>query len=81
MSLIKVFKNNLFENINTHQQLIDLFPEINLAIEIILRAKQLNIAAEIIDNFSEINNFLADTHNTILICGSLYLAGHFLALN
>ena len=52
-----------------------------LAIEIILRAKQLNIAAEIIDNFSEINNFLADTHNTILICGSLYLAGHFLALN
>ena len=37
MSLIKVFKNNLFENINTHQQLIDLFPEINLAIEIILK--------------------------------------------
>ena len=52
-----------------------------LATEILIKAKQLNIPTEIIDNFSKISNFLSDTHNTILICGSLYLAGHFLALN
>ena len=52
-----------------------------LATEILIKAKQLNIPTEIIDNFSKISNFLSDTHNTILICGSLYLAGHFLALS
>ncbi len=52
-----------------------------LAIEIFMQAKELNIPVEIIDNFSKISNFLVDTDNTILICGSLYLAGYFLSLN
>ena len=37
MNLKKAFENNLSENINIHQNLIDLFPEINSAIKIILK--------------------------------------------
>lgn len=37
MSLKKVFENSLSENIDIHQKLIDLFPEVNLAIKIILK--------------------------------------------
>ena len=51
------------------------------ATEIIKQAEKLNIASKIIGNFTEINNFLTDTQNTVLICGSLYLAGSFLSLN
>jgi D-sedoheptulose 7-phosphate isomerase len=35
MKVKKAFENNLKENVNTHQKLIHLFPEINLAIKII----------------------------------------------
>lgn len=37
MSLKKVFQNSLSENIEVHQKLIDLFPEVNLAIKIIFK--------------------------------------------
>jgi D-sedoheptulose 7-phosphate isomerase len=37
MNLKNVFENNLSENINAHQNLVDLFPEINSAIKIILK--------------------------------------------
>ena len=37
MSLKKVFENSLFENIDIHQKLIDLLPEEDLAIKIILK--------------------------------------------
>ena len=37
MSIKKVFENSLSENIDIHQKLIDLFPEVNLAIKIILK--------------------------------------------
>jgi D-sedoheptulose 7-phosphate isomerase len=37
MSLKKAFENSLSENIDIHQKLIDLLPEVNLAIKIILK--------------------------------------------
>ena len=37
MSLKKVFENSLSENIDIHQKLIDLLPEVDLAIKIILK--------------------------------------------
>jgi hypothetical protein len=37
MSLKNSFKDDLSENIYTHQKLIDLFPEINSAIKIIFK--------------------------------------------
>jgi dihydrofolate synthase/folylpolyglutamate synthase len=63
--------------------IIDVFfhPQQNNAKDIFTQAKQLNIATQIIDNFTEINNFLESKNDTVVICGSLYLAGKFLALN
>jgi D-sedoheptulose 7-phosphate isomerase len=46
MILKKVFKNSLSENICLHQKLIDLFPEINLAIKIIF--KKLKIGGKLL---------------------------------
>jgi len=46
MSLKTVFKNSLSENICVHQKLIDLFPEINLAIKIIF--KKLKIGGKLL---------------------------------
>ena len=37
MNIKKVFENSLSENIDTHQKLIDLFPEVNSAIKIIFK--------------------------------------------
>jgi len=37
MSLKKIFENSLSENIDIHQKLIDLLPEVDLAIKIILK--------------------------------------------
>ena len=51
------------------------------ATEISQKAEKLNIASKIIGNFTEINSFLTNTQNTVVICGSLYLAGSFLSLN
>ena len=41
MNLKKVFKNSLSENIDIHQKLIDLLPEVNLAIKIIFKKLKL----------------------------------------
>ena len=41
MNFKKVFENNLYENIDIHQKLIDLLPEVNLAIKIIFKKLKL----------------------------------------
>ena len=64
----------LIINIAFHQQQYQ-------ATEISQKAEKLNIATKIIGNFTEINSFLTNTQNTVIICGSLYLAGSFLSLN
>jgi D-sedoheptulose 7-phosphate isomerase len=46
MSLKKVFENSLSENIDVHKKLIDLVPEVNLAIKIIL--KKLKIGGKLL---------------------------------
>ena len=66
--------NSPIINIAFHQQQYQ-------ATEISQKAKQLDISNTIINNFIDINQFLTNTQNTVLICGSLYLAGSFLSLN